>query len=361
MDLFGSGHGVDRETLSREGIFQEIFDGWDREFFGVETLRFDKRQFFSEILKKGNVDRNIQFVDGLEAEFRKALGVKTTREDPFTFSFDYDGADTQLHALRENEKLVERIQNFLSTVTELGLTHGQASFVSSDGLFDQLISAFRDDPNKFSKGVAQTIISSNIANWNEGISPDVFLSFDRQKFDKFYREDLGGIYVGDGEAMRKELMKEFSRLESDLPDASKDEIRQLRSHMKKVDAASVGTHLTLLLNSGTKISKFEELNKELKSLAGYFGQRFNEKSGAGTSNKIYVSKNPLNILTMSPDKHVPSCQSLLQKDIETGNMEVNITIDNINVVGSALSHKTNDFVMYTTNKDGEKDARVSLT
>jgi len=77
------------------------------------------------------------------------------------------------------------------------------------------------------------------------------------------------------------------------------------------------------------------------------------------THNIYVSKNPMEMLTMSPSGNFESCQSLTNVDgVST------VSILNANMVSAAYGDHNNDFIMYTTkntNKGLEKSARISLS
>lgn len=345
--------GVDPVIFSQKGFLRNVYDNQSNVIEeSIPTASAYHATALDSILDKENLQTIIKSVDSLEKIFSKELGAKTERIDPFTFKFKSE----QKIGL-DNEELYDAMGRYVEArMGKLASQFGDAfSGVDMRKAEKDVINGVDDhisNPN-FGKSVGSSIILSSIhsPNQNNTIPMDSwngFLDFlDSKGFQDSF--DMGYSHH-DPDKLQNLLTKELRN----SPDFEGRD--QISKFFKSLETGSVVPAFNYMMNTSslpTFLLGNQSLMKEIKKTVDGIKQIYDVQKASDA--EIHVSRNPLNILTMSPDKHAPSCQSLIKDG------EMNITNMNVNVPASYLAFATNDFVMYTLNKEGQKDARMAMS
>ena len=293
-------------------------------------------------MDKDNIDTIIKSTDGLEKKFQKDFGVKTERVDQFTFKFDHN---INLQEISQ-ENTLEYLMKKTDTISK---KHGLNLEIDESQSMDDIAREMKKGDRHFSSGGGVAAILPNITGLGGINLPDEhFFNLE----DHVNSRNLIGS--GNIDLIKKSLTSDLNG--TDVGGGYQKDIIDLFS---KIDGKHVEGALNYMMSNG-KIPDFIGSNPELmKDIGGMVdgARQINEYGKkAGSAVSLYVSRNPMNILTMSPEQSSPSCQSI------TLNGEMNVNKENMNVPASYNMHTTNDYIMYTLdNKTSQKNARISLT
>jgi len=130
--------------------------------------------------------------------------------------------------------------------------------------------------------------------------------------------------------------------------------------MKGLKADEIVPNFIYMMENGTTFNHYG--NNEFKEKFIKFTKIVSQKMFDAWNSRhdyVYVSNNPMDFVTMSPQASITSCQSITERG---GGIEVDKY--NVNLVNSINLNNTNDFLMYTLDanpaRKNTKINRISL-
>lgn len=289
--------------------------------------------------------------------------------DPFSFDFQVEGNNyTPTRELQD--KLREK--NIFKSLEDSCKQHSDIVnrlFIDEFSISSGILRTINDGLSKnrkYSSMILPSLLLPNVLAWDDMISsrtkyldthsyhPGKTNSGEQIIGKEFARELINsGVIFGDVNDARKRTLSAISK--SDTPVVNGEE---LSNYIKYVDDKHLFPALNVIAKRGYAPLQLSTNDRLLGDL-----QQTSERIRGLTENvnkketvPATASKNPFAILTMSPNNPAPSCQSIVN---ETGK-SIMVNSLNANVWGTINSHKTNDFIIFKNNSDGEKAARISL-
>lgn len=342
--------GVDPSIFNSEKFLDNVYRAYSEElpndvFQYVGTSGF---QVFGDLLDRGNIDTVIKSTDGLESKFKNDFGIETERIDPFTFKFKQKGYIND--SIRE--KNIEYIDKKVKGLRE---KHGVNLDIHSGLANDDIESAFRRSDKQFLRGGGLAALTSHIV----GLPGENLSTHDINKLDDFILENSSRNETNP-DKIKKLLSKDLRSSGIELESMDK-----VTGFFEGLDGKYAQAAFLSVLDKGkipTYMKDNPELMKDLNSIVSGVSQIQSIGKSSAQGADLYVSRNPLNMLTMAPTETCPSCQSITRFDEVYKKENIDVGKDNINVAASHNMHTTNDFIMYTLGeKSGQKNARISLT
>lgn len=345
----GKESGVD-PVIHEDGFVGSVYSAYRQHARTIDIASAHPREAMELLLNRENVQGIVDSVDALESRFQKDFGIKTERVDPFTFKFDHKGVIVGM----DNPETRQSVSRLIGTRTDAMFEEHPDSFDSGSLQIFEYGRCEDGIKDAMKAGRLQKMLPSIILSNMSGLKAPALLTDSHRAITDHLRENginPDGNYIDAHPDKIKEVMTKKLRASSDF--VGKENVMKL---FKDIDAASTVPALNLMVNRmliPTFMKDKSVLGSVQKLSEGVNKMLIDSAKNGGKT--IYVSRNPMNILTMSPEVTAPSCQSLRLKGA------LNITKENINVPASYNTQATNDFIMYTTDKYGQKNARTSLT
>jgi hypothetical protein len=305
---------------------------------GIDLASADPRDALSMLLDRENITSIINSTDGLEKLYQKHFNAKTERVDPFTFKFNrkesipFDSAmvETQL-ATHINKRFAEFSRNNKDRVD------GEMKISDYGSLTDMLEEGFRKGDKSFAKSSGITALLMNTKGLKSQALPEESRATVQEFLSKHGLNSLG--YVDANVDHIQQTMTKKLKEEPDF--AGKEDIRNF--FMRTEPGAMVPAINILKSKHSLPVGLQDAAPNVLKHFQGTVsGISDILKASGDVESTIYVSRNPMNILTMSPEKTMPSCQSLtlaiskgeIGKTATSEKHKINIDNNNINIPAS---------------------------
>lgn len=370
IELYGDikHNGVDPKELSSENSISTLFTSM-KEIFGntedpslVRNFSYvSDEDIGSNILKilthPDFIDKTIKKCNDLRKSFEDNLDVKTTVIDPFSFKFSSDvvhEVDANMIKDELNKKgIIKELKTLISDNPEHFDSKGWIDF---DDLSSRLSLFSRMgllNNRKAASTYIPTLILDTMAGGIKGSRIGMALS------DSLYDNFKPNIEADFITGVPGELRQSLTKVVKESQGVSKEEKSYVLNTLKSIEDKHIIPFVNIL-RYHDKVSGFlSEKNGIFDSI-----QKLSERTRGllekmtpkHESRDVFISKNPLSILTMSPHNHIPNCQSVC--DV-AGNLNPGGLLK-INIPGTINTHRSNDFIMYTTNDKGEKTARASF-
>lgn len=347
--------GVDPLINSSSDFLSNVYDQQNKQTAGIDLATATPRDVMGNmLLDRENLETTIKSVDGLQSKFENDFGVKTKRIDPFTFSFNFEShLGTESQAVRD--KVITHMQSkskkMAQDYPEI-LNEESSGKINWGNIVDGLKDGMGEGERAQNSNIGPSVVAANIGEYN---APMVSLDTKLRVITMLRDNDIEtfGFHNHKSDQVRDLMTK---KLKEYSEGGNAKEINSLIDTFSKLDGGSVVPALSIFYNKGVDpkfILDHPNFIKDIRKVAD--GLKQNYMNSGVVRGDINVSRNPMNILTMSPDKGAPSCQSLIKEG------ELHIDSNNINVPASYNTQATNDFIMYTTSKEGGKNARMSLS
>ena len=279
------------------------------------------------LLDRENLDTIIKSVDGLQSKFENDFDVKTKRVDPFTFSFNFES-----HLGTESQAVRDKVIPFMkSKASKMAydypeiLSEKDSGKINWGNVVDGIKDGMGQGEKAWTSNIGPSVVAANIGEYN---APMVSLDTKLRVIDMLRDNDIEtfGFHNHKSDQIRDLMTK---KLKEYSEGGNTEEIKGLMDTFSKLEGGSVVPALSIFYNKGVD-PKFmldhPNFIKDIRKISD--GLRQNYLNNGVVRGDINVSRNPMNILTMSPDKGAPSCQSLVKEG------ELNIEGNNINVPAS---------------------------
>lgn len=365
------GNGVEDELSKYESSIGKLHEGSSNVFTSYEdpnlisNLSKNSDTIHEKIL---NLLTNPEFIHGtikktneVKSAAEKMFGVKTEEIDPFSFRFE-----TKYNNESNPESIIELLTDkkvFENIYTLLSSNHkdvfGESPLIDKDTVAFQLMDMKKNNlfsNRKATSTIIPSILATALIDYKmvdrgsiSGLIPKLF-----GIRGKISENPYQGILMGEPGKIRKIALDHVK--ESNIPTKDKEEVTK---YLNKVEDKAIIPFINAMTFHDC-IPKFLVDNPKILPDLQRVSENIREMMGninVTGKKMLTMSRNPLSILTMSPHKAAPSCQSILTKD---GELKLGDSYA-VNIPGSVNTHRTYDTILFMNNDKGEKNARISIT
>jgi len=291
------------------------------------------------------------------------MHIKTERVSPFTFKFEYGIKDFQIDKDKTYKSIKDILykSQILKTKSNVDTIKEELFKTDIDGWCERMSYNINGEvytPKIFAqKLIPESLFNNIVIRYSDKINS----TFNLSKVDSYIGERLLKVlysedYIdSDSEELRKGMkllsnedrFKKYPEFKKNLKEMKPQHIESFIDyvfHFKRIPTPEMMNKI------------FDPLMKIGSNIMSQITQM--KKEGGKEMNNVYVSKNPMEMLTMSPSGNFKSCQCLTEFDGAS-----TVSSLNANMISSTYGDHNNDFIIYTTkntDKGLEKSARVSL-